>query len=456
MAITVFLSGGATNAFQELSIGGVMSNVIAPQMIFGRISNASYLSGKTIYRCVYVKTTLAATLKAFIKADTGANTTQIAVGWGAAAANGTETAVANENTAPAGVTFSTATTLGSAVSSGALTANSTKALWYRLVIQASEPLDGEQFQIAIDDGIAESITGVGTASGVATATAVGVSGNPSAVVGTSSGQAVALAVGGRISRAVGAATGVAAATATGSTAAWTPAAEAGLIAWFDMTTPSSYNSGTRTWTARWGGKTAVGAVGGPSVLSNAFDGTKGALQFVGTSNQTLTMASPGAQEMVTLVVLKFTTLNGVTPNIWTRAQLGIGVAGLLSFDFGGLRAQYVTGNAADDYAATVTTGGIAVSRHTLAARTVRWNGTETATNTTVQSGTQPATNDSFNIFYYPSSQDFTVQVAAVGVFQGSAWSTALAEKIEGFVAHNGIGVGTSVLPSGHTYKSVAP
>lgn len=243
-------------------------------------------------------------------------------------------------------------------------------------------------------------------------------------------------------------------------AGWNPGSEGSLVSWFDMTTPASFDSGAKTWTARYGSKVATSPSTGPTKVTTAFGGAQNGLVFTGNSNTCLQIPSPNVQETVSALVLKFTTVaTGVNPIIWTRGALGFGVAGMITYDFGGIGLRYLQGAGdANDYGATVSTGGIVVARNAKAARTIRWNGTESATETTATTGTEPGLNDTFNVFDYTGSAvNYVVEVAAVGVFQGSGWSTALAQKIEGFIAHQGIGgMSTATLPVGHPYKSTAP
>lgn len=140
------LSGGASNAVGNDSIGGVKSSNAAPTTLnglFDATNAAEALAGDIEYRCVYVHnanaTDLMTDLRAFISSDTPSVSTVIAIGVGAAAINGTETAIANEDTAPAGVTFSAPANADAGIALGNIPAGQHRALWIRRTVSASAP-----------------------------------------------------------------------------------------------------------------------------------------------------------------------------------------------------------------------------------------------------------------------------------------------------------------------------
>jgi hypothetical protein len=248
--------------------------------------------------------------------------------------------------------------------------------------------------------------------------------------------------------------------ASGGGSSWTPNSEAGLIAWFDMTNPASLNTTAKTWTARWGSLGMVSTSGtGPSKITNGFSTTnKDAAVFTFSTDTDLKILSPGFTEVTFVIVMRLNVGAGVFPPVWSRAS-GLGVSGLMAFDYGGLSARYQNSTNAAETSGSYTypTDFIVVSRHSSAQRIVRVNGTQDGINSVANTGTVPTTTEDFLLFPYPgSAQTMTAQVAAVGLFTNASWSTTFAEKIEGYVAHQGIGVSTSILPIGHTYKSSAP
>ncbi len=112
--------------------------------LFDDISKLESYNGDTEYRCVYVLNTHPTDpfigVKVYIATQPpGAD--ELDIGLGAAAigdgfTTGVEATVANENTAPAGVTFSRPATLGAALSIGVLNAGQCKPLWWKRTVPA--------------------------------------------------------------------------------------------------------------------------------------------------------------------------------------------------------------------------------------------------------------------------------------------------------------------------------
>lgn len=135
--ISYRLSGGSANADPLLSLGGVKSSVSALASIFDNTSGAESAAGDTEYRCIYVHVAVAATsVKVWLAANTPSSSTDATIGLGTSALNGTEQTIANEDTAPTGVTFSAAGTLGAAIDLGAMSAGSSRAVWIKRVVTA--------------------------------------------------------------------------------------------------------------------------------------------------------------------------------------------------------------------------------------------------------------------------------------------------------------------------------
>lgn len=141
--ILVKLSGGASNAVPASSLGGVISSETmgaAIHSLFDYVTGAEAVAGDTEYRCVYVKNTHA-TLTLYgavvwISANTPSASTEVTIGLGTSAISATEQTVANEGTAPSGVSFSLAASEGAALVIGDLAAGATKALWVKRVVTA--------------------------------------------------------------------------------------------------------------------------------------------------------------------------------------------------------------------------------------------------------------------------------------------------------------------------------
>lgn len=139
--ILLMLSGGSANTSQNAALGGAAStSTQASASLFDNVDSAEALAGDTEYRCVYVKNNhgslTAQSVKIWITANTPSSDTDITIGLGTSAVSGTEQTVANENTAPTGVTFSSAATEGAALAIGDLTPGQTKAAWFKRVVTA--------------------------------------------------------------------------------------------------------------------------------------------------------------------------------------------------------------------------------------------------------------------------------------------------------------------------------
>ncbi len=148
------LSGGASNTDPAASIGGAASTTTdAPAGIFDDVSSAEAVSGDTEYRCVYVKNThatlTALATKIWIQANTPSADTAVELALGASAVNGTETAVANENTAPSGPTFSTPANEAGALTIGDLAPGAHKAVWIKRIVNAGAAAANDSFTLRV-------------------------------------------------------------------------------------------------------------------------------------------------------------------------------------------------------------------------------------------------------------------------------------------------------------------
>lgn len=151
------LSGGASNTDQNASIGGAKSSNEVSSSLFDTVGSAEAAAGDIEYRCLYVHnahatlTMLSAVL--WIQSNTPSSGTSVDVGVGAAAVNATETAVANENTAPASVTFSAAANEGAAIALGDIPAGQHRAVWVRRTVTAGAAAytaDGTTLRVKCD------------------------------------------------------------------------------------------------------------------------------------------------------------------------------------------------------------------------------------------------------------------------------------------------------------------
>lgn len=150
----LMLSGGSANTDPAASLGGAASATAASgSTLWDNVSGAEAAAGDTEYRCVYVKNTngslTALSTVIFIQANTPSADSTLDIGLGTSAVNGTEQSVANENTAPTGVTFVPAATQGAALNIGDLAPNATKAVWVRRTVNAGAAAANDTFTLRI-------------------------------------------------------------------------------------------------------------------------------------------------------------------------------------------------------------------------------------------------------------------------------------------------------------------
>jgi hypothetical protein len=134
------LSGGASNANANAALGGAKSTTNAPTRLFDDVTSTEASAGTIEYRCVYVHNGHASlTLqgaKAWAPSNTPSTSTIVEIGVGTSATNGTEQSVANERTAPTGVTFAPAATFAAAVDLGDIPPGQHRAIWLRRTVTA--------------------------------------------------------------------------------------------------------------------------------------------------------------------------------------------------------------------------------------------------------------------------------------------------------------------------------
>jgi hypothetical protein len=139
------LSGGAANADPNASLGGaksseeVVDNV--DNNLFDDVSGAEHTAGLVEYRCIYVHNahgslTLTDAV-VWIASDTSGADSDLSIAVGTAAVNGTEQTIADENDAPAGVSWSdAAVSRATGLALGSIPAGQHKAVWLRRTISA--------------------------------------------------------------------------------------------------------------------------------------------------------------------------------------------------------------------------------------------------------------------------------------------------------------------------------
>lgn len=155
--VLCFLTGGAANTNPNLSLGGVISNTqvgTAIHQLFDAVASGEAGTGDTEYRAIDVKNNHATetmnSAVVYISAETTSPWTTVALAYDA---TGTQS-VANENTAPTGVTFSTPTTKATGIALGNIGPGQTRRIWERRTVTAgAEPAnDSGSLSVAWDTG----------------------------------------------------------------------------------------------------------------------------------------------------------------------------------------------------------------------------------------------------------------------------------------------------------------
>lgn len=147
------LSGGAANADPAASLGGAKSANAAAASIFDDVSSGEAAAGDAEYRCFYVHNahaTLTLTnARAWIQTNTPSPDTDMALALGNAAMNATETAVANESTAPTGPTFSAPSSYAGGIALGDIPPGQARAVWARRTVAPGAAVYADSFKVRV-------------------------------------------------------------------------------------------------------------------------------------------------------------------------------------------------------------------------------------------------------------------------------------------------------------------
>lgn len=138
-----YLSGGSSNSDPDASIGGDRSSTAAGSDLFDIVTGDESAAGDTEYRCVYFRNEDSdadglISPVVWVSSNTPSADTTIAIGVATEGKNASPSAVANENTAPAGVSFSSPSSKGTglALPSGPYAQNDYVAVWLRRTVSA--------------------------------------------------------------------------------------------------------------------------------------------------------------------------------------------------------------------------------------------------------------------------------------------------------------------------------
>lgn len=141
----------ASGASGDYLGGAIHAN--AATNYFDDVSSAEAGTGDTEYRCIYVKnnhgTLTLQGAKIWIQTNTPSADTTVNIGLGTSAVNGTEQTVANESTAPSGVSFSATTDYAGGLSIGDIPAGQHKAIWVKRIITAGAAAYADSFTLRV-------------------------------------------------------------------------------------------------------------------------------------------------------------------------------------------------------------------------------------------------------------------------------------------------------------------
>jgi hypothetical protein len=153
--LKLYLTGGAANADPTLSLGGVISSVQFTDntldKLFASVGPAEALAGSVKYRALSFKNTSALTAYAasiHISEETTAAGTTVALAYDS---TGTQSIV-NEDTAPAGLSFTTPLSLATAIALGDVAAAGVARIWFRRTVTAGAAAAADEGKITITVG----------------------------------------------------------------------------------------------------------------------------------------------------------------------------------------------------------------------------------------------------------------------------------------------------------------
>ncbi len=153
--LKLFLTGGAANSDPTLSLGGLTSSVQFTDntlnKLFASVTPAEAAAGSIKYRALTFKNTSALTAYAaaiYISQETTSAGTTVALAYDS---TGTQD-VADEDTAPVGLSFTTPLSLATAIAIGDVTASGVARIWFRRTVSAAAAQAADQGQITITVG----------------------------------------------------------------------------------------------------------------------------------------------------------------------------------------------------------------------------------------------------------------------------------------------------------------
>lgn len=147
--LVYYLSGGTNNSNPNASLGGVRSTTTVGggiNNLFDDVTGTESTAGMVDYRCIYFRNQDSdadglMNPVVWISSNTPSSSSEIYIGIGSGGKNATAVTIANELTAPAGVSFSYPSTKGTALAlpSQPYVQNDYVAIWIKRVITALAP-----------------------------------------------------------------------------------------------------------------------------------------------------------------------------------------------------------------------------------------------------------------------------------------------------------------------------
>jgi hypothetical protein len=152
------LSGGAANANPNASLGGAISTTqivdAVSQNLFDDVYSGESVPGDVEYRGFYIKnghaTDPLTAVAIYISLLTLSASTEFDLGLAVQATNVAMATIANESTAPAGVTFTRPTTYAAGLVIGTLLAGEFKGVWIRRTVSAAAPSGADSGTLKVE------------------------------------------------------------------------------------------------------------------------------------------------------------------------------------------------------------------------------------------------------------------------------------------------------------------
>ena len=143
--LKIRLSGGAGNSDPNAALGGAKSSTEVTDNtthnLFDQVSGTESNAGDTEYRGVYLHnghgSLTAQNTHVYISSNTGSADTTIDIALAGEGLNATMETISNENTAPAGETFSAPTTYAGGLDMGNIPSGQHYGLWIRRTVSAA-------------------------------------------------------------------------------------------------------------------------------------------------------------------------------------------------------------------------------------------------------------------------------------------------------------------------------